>query len=127
MQRFTYQKTCAVAMVAGLATLTACGEENSGRAFYREAGAQIDSGEFGKATMQNMVAQTCKTSGTGAGKAGTSLGDAVVALDPTSTPLNPVYRIHCDGQLDGRYARVIYSEYVESATQKPVTEDAEAE
>ncbi|WP_299738404.1 hypothetical protein [uncultured Roseobacter sp.] len=130
MERLTYQKSRAIALLAGLATLAACGEQGSGGQWFREAGAQVDSGEFGAATMQNMVAQTCKTSGFGAGKAGGKLGtvgDPVVVLDPSSTTSNPVYRIHCDGRLDGKYAEVIYREYVESATQKTITEDAEAE
>lgn len=127
MQRLKYQKTRFIALVAGLSSLAACGEENSGRSFYREAGSQIDSGEFGTATLQNIIAQTCPPRGTGSGKAGVTPGDPIVALDPSSTASNPVYRVHCDGNLNGHYAEVVYSEYVESATQKTETEEAETE
>lgn len=127
MERLTSQKRLTGALVAGLSALTACGEEGSTGAFYREAGSQIDSTEFGAATRQNIVAQTCTSSGFGAGKVGASPADPIVVLDPASTQSNPVYRIHCDGRLDGKYAQVVHSEYVASATQKTETEDAETE
>ncbi|MDW3222584.1 MAG: hypothetical protein R8G34_06785 [Paracoccaceae bacterium] len=127
MQRLTYQNARAVALLAGLSALAACGEQGSTGAFYREAGSQIDSGAFGAATRQNIAAQTCRTSGFGAGKAGVAPADPIVALDPVSTRANPVYRVYCDGRLDGKYAQIIYSEYVESATQKTETEDVETE
>lgn len=116
-----------LALMGGLVVLTACGERGSGSSFHREAGSQIDSGAFGSATVQNMVAQTCATSGYGAGKVGAAPADPIVALDPASTVRSPIYRIHCDGRLDGKYAQVIYAEYVASATQKTVTDEAGTE
>jgi hypothetical protein len=99
----------------------------------RPAGYELDdTGGFGNATVQNLVAQTCNNTGAlgsarYAGKAGATLGDPVVVLDPESTPANPVYRVYCDGNLDGKYAAVIYRDYVRSASQAATVEEATAE
>ena len=73
----------------------------------QEAGSQIDNGYFGNATMQNMTAQMC------AGRAkGYIVPDAVVVVDPSSTPAAPRYvraSLRCSGHLEGRYAQVIVS------------------
>lgn len=114
-------------VISGLATLTACAPESGAGQFYREAGAQVDSGEFGNATLHNQLVQTCKTNGTGFGKPGSAAGDPVVVLDPASTPSNPIYRVHCNGQLDGKYAQIIYRDYVGSATQAISVERADSE
>ncbi|WP_299862480.1 hypothetical protein [uncultured Roseobacter sp.] len=129
MERMTHRKTRAALLLAGLATLAACGEQNSGSVWFSEAGAQLDSGEFGNATMQNMVAQVCNPNGSAykTGKIGVSPRDPVVVLDPASSPANPVYRVHCTGRLDGNYARVIYRDYVGSAGQAITVETATAE
>ncbi|MDU8942952.1 hypothetical protein [Ovoidimarina sediminis] len=85
-----------------------------------EAGSQIDNGTFGNATMHNMLAQMCK--GQGSGVKGAKSGvvtDPVVMLDPASTPSRPIYRVHCDGQLNGKYAQVIFREYIGSAVPAP--------
>ena len=107
-------------LISGLAILTACAHE---------AGSQLDTGYFGNATLHNQLVQTCKTNGYGydkGGKAGSVAGDPVVVLDPSSTANRPVYRIHCDGRLDGKYASVIYNEYVRSATAGSGVEEATA-
>ncbi|MEM9637804.1 MAG: hypothetical protein AAGA94_09170 [Pseudomonadota bacterium] len=129
MERLTYRKSRAVVLLAGLATLAACGEQGSGGQWFREAGAQIDGGEFGNATMQNMVAHVCNPNGSAyrTGKIGVSPKDPVVVLDPVSTPANPVYRVHCTGRLDGKYARVIYRDYVSSAGQEITVSTATGE
>ena len=44
---------------AGALALTACGEGTVGKFWYQEAGAFIDEGGFGNATMQNTLAQLC--------------------------------------------------------------------
>jgi hypothetical protein len=103
-------------LTAGLSLLTACAPESGPGQFYREAGSQVDSGDFGNATLHNQLAQTCRRSG--AGKLGPVAGDPLVVLDPQSTPARRVYRVHCDGRLDGKYAVVIYREYVESGQQQ---------
>ena len=85
-----------------------------------EAGSQIDNGSFGHATMHNMMAQMCK--GYGSGVKGAKSGvvaDPVVMLDPASSPSRPIYRVHCDGQLNGKYAQVIFREYTGSAVPAP--------
>jgi hypothetical protein len=99
--------TCALA-------LTACGDRNYATTWNQEAGAFLDEGAFGDPTMQNMMAQMC----TGQAK-GYIVPDPIVALHPTSTAENPVYfrgHVMCSGQLNGKYAQVIFREYVTSAT-----------
>ena len=127
MGRFTYQTARVIFLTAGFGVLAACGEQSSGGVFYREAGSQIDGGKFGQATVQNIAAQTCTSNRSGLGKAGNAPADPIVVLDPVSTPKKPVYRIHCDGRLDGKYARVVYTEYVDSATQVAVIDEAVAQ
>lgn len=111
---------------AGLATLAACSPESGVWQFYREAGTQVDSGEFGNASLHNQLVQTCRTNAASGGKVGTQ-GDAVVVLDPESTQNRKVYRVHCNGQLDGKFARVVYQDYVGSATQAQTVEAADSE
>lgn len=83
-----------------------------------EVGSQIDNGWFGEATMHNMLAQTCNTSGGKGGKSG-AVVDPLVVLDPASTQSRPIYRVHCDGQLNGKYAQVMFGEYIGSAVPAP--------
>ncbi len=113
-------------LTAGLATLSACAPESGVGQFHREAGAQVDSGEFGNATLHNHLVQTCRKNASGTGKFGAQ-GDAVVVLDPESTNQRKVYRVHCNGQLDGKFARVVYQDYVGSATQAQTVEEADSE
>ncbi len=84
-----------------------------------EAGSQIDDGWFGEATMHNWLAQACGSGGGKGGKTGATV-DPLVVLDPASTTTRPIYRVHCDGRLNGKYARVIFNEYVSSAVPAPV-------
>ncbi len=84
----------------------------------QEVGSQLDNGWFGDATMHNMLAQTCNLSGGKGGKAG-ALVDPLVVLDPSSTQSRPIYRVHCDGKLNGKYAQVIFNDYVLSAAPPP--------
>ncbi len=109
---------------AGLVALGACGE--TGRDFYGEAGASLDEGGFGNPTMQNMLAQMC----IGQAK-GHIVPDPIVVLDPRqSTPSQPVYyrgQVRCSGHLNGKYAEVIFQEYITSAVPLPVIEEATAE
>ncbi len=117
----------AVILLTGMAALAACSaEQGYGNAFFKEAGGQIDGGEFGNATLHNQLVQTCRTNGA-IGKAGAVAGDPVVVLDPVSTPTRKVYRVHCSGQLDGKYAQIIYRDYVASAEQAISVEDADGE
>lgn len=99
---------------AGALALTACGEGPVGKFWYQEAGAFIDEGGFGNPTMNNMLAQMCK----GQAK-GYIVPEPVVVLDPKSAPGNPAYyrgQVRCSGNLNGKYAEVIFNEYVESGT-----------
>lgn len=118
-----------LAVLTGLLTLTACASDTGVGQFYREAGSQIDSGEFGSASLHNQLAQTCRTSGAGGGtgKIGGHSGDPLVVLDPQSTPSRQVYRVHCDGTLDGKFAQVVYREYVGSSVQTSDVEQADAQ
>ena len=109
---------------AGALALTACGDGAVGKFWYEPAGAFIDEGGFGNPTMNNMLAQMCK----GQAK-GYIVPDPVVVLDPKSAPNNPQYyrgRVKCSGLLNGKYAQVIFEEYVGSGSVETAVE-AEAE
>ncbi len=117
----------ALILITGVAAVTACAPDSGPGQFYREAGVQIDQGEFGNASLHNQLVQTCRTNGYGSGKVSGKAGDPVVVLDPKSTAQRPVYRVHCNGQLDGKFASVIYREYVGSSVQTSNVEQADAE
>ena len=109
-----------IVMAAALGSVAACSSEIGGT-FTKEAGTQIDDGSFGAATAHNLLAQSCSSAGRTSLKGG-AVKDPLVVLDPESTTERPIYRVHCDGQLNGKYARVIWAEYVASATAPPITE-----
>ena len=72
---------------------------------------------FGNSTMNNMMAQMCR------GRAkGYVPRDPLVVLDPSrTTPTRPAYTrstIRCSGDLNGKYAEVIFQEYVGSAIER---------
>ena len=103
-----------LALGSALIALAACGEGTFGKTWNQEAGAFIDEGGFGNPTMTNMMAQMCR----GQAK-GYIVPDPIVALDPNSPKGAPAYRqgrVMCSGNLNGRYASVIWGEYVGSAT-----------
>lgn len=98
----------------GALALTACGEGPVGKFWTQEAGAFLDEGGFGNPTMTNMLAQMCS----GQAK-GYIVPEPVVVLDPKSAPSNPAYyrgQVRCSGDLNGKYAEVIFREYITSAT-----------
>jgi len=100
-------------LCAAALALTAC-ERNYATSWNQPAGAYLDTGTFGDATMHNMMAQMC----TGQAK-GYVVPDPIVALHPSSTAAKPVYargHVMCSGHLNGKYANVIWGEYVGSAT-----------
>ncbi len=105
-------KTKLLIVGAGLLALGACGEAGS-KSWNSEAGSYIDEGGFGNPTMNNMLAQMCR------GRAkGYIVPDAIVALDPQSPKSAPVYRqgkVMCSGELNGKYAQVIWGGYIRSA------------
>jgi len=102
------------ALTFGMAALALMGcERNYATSWNQPAGAYLDDGTFGDATMQNMMAQMC----TGQAK-GYVVPDPIVALHPSSTAARPVYargHVMCSGHLNGKYAQVIFGEYVRSA------------
>jgi hypothetical protein len=93
-----------------------------------EAGSQIDEGGFGNPTMNNMLAHMASRC---AGQAkGYIVPDPVVVRDPADTSDVPRYRlarVQCLGGLDGKYAQVIYGEYVASATEATSVEEVSLE
>ncbi len=109
-----------LALGAGILALAACGEGPAGKTWNQEAGAFLDEGGFGNPTMTNMMAQMCR------GKAkGYVVPDPIVSLDPSSPKSAPVYRsgrVMCSGNLNGKYAQVIWTEYVQSATSEVGTD-----
>ena len=98
----------------GALALTACGEGPVGKFWTQEAGAFLDEGGFGNPTMTNMLAQMCSVQAKGY-----IVPEPVVVLDPKSAPSNPAYyrgQVKCSGQLNGKYAEVIFQDYVGSAS-----------
>ena len=83
-------------------TLTALTLALAGCDRGREAGAFLDQGDFGSATLNNELAQTCRRAAPASpGKYGTPLGAA------------------CPGRTeDGKYAMFAYKETIESATEQ---------
>lgn len=113
-------------LLVGALALAACDEQ---------VGSELDrTGGFGNATVNNLVAQTCfDTGGAGGGKfgsggkAGGTLGDPLVVLDPASTSADPIFRVYCDGNLDGKFAAIVYRDYVSGAGQQQTIAAASAE
>jgi len=100
-----------LALGVGLLALSACGEAT--KTWNTEAGSFIDEGGFGNPTMTNMMAQMCR----GRSK-GFIVPDPIVAVDPSGPKGAPARqgRVMCSGDLNGKYAQVIWGEYVNSAT-----------
>ena len=99
---------------AALVALAACGDGPIGKTWHQEAGGFLDEGGFGNPSMQNMMAQMCS----GQAK-GHIIADPIVAAAPNSTESKPVYRrgyVMCSGHLNGKYARVIWGDYIRSAS-----------
>ena len=105
-------------LAAAVTSLAGCITETGRSSFNHEAGSQIDSGSFGYATLHNHLAQSCRHAGATSLKGG-AVKDPLVVLDPSSTHAKPIYRVHCDGQLNGKYARVVFGEYITSAAPTP--------
>lgn len=112
---------------AALVALTACTSGTTAD-FFSEAGAELDEGGFGNPTMNNMMAHMASRC---AGQAkGYIVPDPIVVRDPASPAEAPRYRnayVRCSGELDGKYATVIYREYVASATQRSTVTQADTE
>jgi hypothetical protein len=111
---------------AGVLALTACSQGTMNE-FYAEAGSEVDEGGFGNPTMNNTLAHIAEVC---VGRAkGYIVPDPVVVLDPNSSPGQPRYlrgQVRCLGQLNGKYAEVIFREYVRSAVPQAVTQEATA-
>lgn len=121
MKTLNFHKTRAIAFGACITAIAACSNQ--------PVGSELDDGGFGFATRQNHLAQICYGAGGakyGGGKL-SSAADPLVVLDPSATPQRPMYRVHCDGNLDGKYALINYREYVASGTQKTTVRDSDAE
>ena len=104
---------------ASVLAVSACGEAGL-EGIDQPAGAWIDEGGFGNPTMYNMMAQKC------AGRSkGFILPDPIVTLDPAREAAGKSpYRsgsIRCSGNLNGKYAQVIWGQYVDSATPRQAT------
>lgn len=91
--------------------LAAC-EGPMGKVWHQEAGAFLDEGGFGNPTMQNMMAQMCS----GQAK-GYIVPDPVVVAAPNGKGGTAYRRGHvmCSGHMNGKYAQVVFDEYVRSA------------
>lgn len=99
---------------ASVLAVSACSEAGIA-GFDQPAGSWLDEGGFGNPTMYNMMAQKC------AGRSkGFIVPDPVVMLDPAREAAGKSpYRsgsIRCSGNLNGKYAQVIWGGYVASAT-----------
>lgn len=119
-------KTKMLILVAGAFTLSAC-TSGSMSEFYSEAGAEVDEGGFGNPTMNNSLAQLA-TACIGQAK-GYVVPEPIVVLDPNSPADRPRYlsgQVRCLGELNGKYAEVIFREYIQSATFAPLVREADA-
>ncbi len=122
MQKHIKALLCAASVLAMAACTTGSRTE-----FYSEAGAEVDQGDFGIATMNNILAHK-RAACTGKPK-GYIVPEGIVVLDPSSHVSAPRYRhatVRCSGRLDGKYASVIYRGYVGSATEFSQSSEAEA-
>ncbi|MDH3263814.1 MAG: hypothetical protein OEM24_07440 [Paracoccaceae bacterium] len=112
---------CAASVVA----LSACSQGTSSE-FYTEAGSEVDEGGFGNPTMNNMMAHIAEVC---VGRAkGYIVPDPVVVLDPNSPTTERRYlrgQVRCLGQLNGKYAEVVFREYVQSATFAPLNPESD--
>lgn len=99
----------------GLFALAACGDRQIGSSWNQEAGAFLDEGGFGNPTMNNMMAQQCRSSF----PKGTIIFEAKVVPAPTGAPAPFIRQTECKGDLNGKYAAIIFQEYVASATEIP--------
>jgi len=118
-------------VVSASLTLAACTAENSATltSWNQPAGAFIDEGGFGNATMRNTLAmKQC----VGRPK-GYIVPEHIVMLNPeaSASPKSPQetvttqYRrakVQCSGDLNGKFAQILFEEYVESATEFPASE-----
>ncbi|WP_172296294.1 hypothetical protein [Pseudoruegeria sp. HB172150] len=102
-------------VVSSLLALAACGDRTIFSSWTQEAGAFIDDGTFGNATMRNQLAQKCNSYI----PKGQILYEPEVSASPKGAPAPYVARVHCGGYLNGKYATVIFNEYVASATELP--------
>ncbi|WP_145953425.1 hypothetical protein [Oceaniglobus indicus] len=117
-------RIASMVIAATALTLAGCSEETALN-FTQPAGAFLDEGQFGNATMNNTLAQKCSNQ-----PKGYIVPDPIVVLDPNASysPKSPQPglaagyrqgRIQCSGNLNGKYAKVIFDEYVDSATMEP--------
>lgn len=111
---------------ASIALLSACAP-GSMTDFTSEAGASLDEGGFGNPTMNNLMAHANEMC---MGRAkGYIVPDPIVVLDPNAPAGGGHYlrgTVRCTGPLNGKYAEVIWREYVQSATYAPLTPEATA-
>lgn len=111
--------------------LGACTAENSAglTGWNQPAGAFLDEGGFGNSTMRNTLAMTqC------VGKPkGYIVPDHIVVLNPDHSvdPKSPRHtatspyrqaQVRCSGDLSGKFAEIVFQEYVESGTEFPARE-----
>ncbi len=99
----------------GLLALTACGDRQIGSSWNQEAGAFLDEGAFGNPTMVNMMAQQCHSRI----PKGQIRFEPEIVRAPVGSPKPYIRRATCSGNLNGKYAAVIFQEYVASATEIP--------
>ncbi len=95
--------------------LVGCGDRQLGSTWNQEAGAFLDEGGFGNATMNNMLAQKCQSRI----PKGRIIYEPKVVRAPVGAPKPYIAQVHCAGYLNGKYAQVIFQEYVASATEIP--------
>ena len=106
---------------AGLLALSACTSNPTVfPSWNQEAGAFIDEGNFGNPTMNNLLTQKCLSYI----PKGKIIYEPRVVRSPVNAP-KPYYRqATCSGYLNGKYAEVIFREYVASATEIPPTAES---
>lgn len=95
--------------------LVSCGDRRLGSSWNQEAGAFLDEGGFGNPTMNNELAQKCHSYI----PKGQIIYEKTVVRAPYGSPKPYVRKAVCRGYLNGKYAQVLFQEYVASATEIP--------
>lgn len=94
--------------------LAACGDRDPLSSWNQEAGGFLDEGGFGNPTMHNLLAQKCNSYI----PKGRIIYEPKVVRAPVNAPKPYIAKVHCAGYMNGKYAMVIFNEYVASATEE---------
>ena len=95
--------------------LTACGDRRAGPSWTQEAGAYLDEGAFGNPTMNNLMAQKCRSRI----PKGQIIYEPKIVAAPVGSPAPYIRKAECRGYMNGKYASIVFQEYVAAGTEIP--------